>query len=255
MMRELRSTEGYESAVNAAAAAELADAKAGVGDTGNVSARAAAKFLKIHRDTLAEWRRRSPPSGPPFKKNSRKAGGGVNQHVTYDYAELVAWDKARQGVTPIEHALAAKIEEARWQLHQAELELELARLTEKIATAKKKVARISFATLADCAAANDWTWRDGAISGHVLTVFDEELNRALCDPEGIASLSLEEALGEPWSDPEQRAAFDEAMEGAITGARKRAGNGLELSEKARSERALEALGDIPAGAPTRRTGP
>lgn len=58
----VRTEEAYRSKAEAAWSAELARAKSTGG--GLVSAKAAAWFLGIHADTLGDWRRRTPPTGP-----------------------------------------------------------------------------------------------------------------------------------------------------------------------------------------------
>ena len=84
----VRTEEAFQAKAEASWNAELARAKSAGG--GLVSAKAAAWFLGIHADTLGEWRRRTPPTGPRFQKATGSAVNGPNQRVKYDYDELVA---------------------------------------------------------------------------------------------------------------------------------------------------------------------
>lgn len=70
-----RTEEQYLALQTTAVDRELERAAAGLPPP-TVSTKAAAKFLGVHFDTLGEWRRRSPPLGPRFKKVQGRLGAG-----------------------------------------------------------------------------------------------------------------------------------------------------------------------------------
>lgn len=241
MINAQRSIEAYDASWQAAAAAELARARAG--EVATVSNRAAAHFLGIHYITLGKWRQRTPPLGPPFLKTDAQSGSmATNQHVHYKLSDLEAWLDARKGASHRERKAARELDELARLRRELELELELQQARDDIARLRRKLSAkgLGFASLADCTDPHEWVMRDGLIVGHVLTVSDADLSLALDDPEGIAVLSLEEALGEMWLDA-QRQPFATAFAHSLEGAQRRAGEGLVRSEQAKAGRELAAL--------------
>lgn len=91
-----RTPETFASRADERAALELELERARAGQVDDVSARAAALFLRIHVETLGQWRRRNPPLGPPWRKGADGLGMR-NEHVSYSFAELAAWKDAQQG--------------------------------------------------------------------------------------------------------------------------------------------------------------
>lgn len=103
---------------------ELEEARAGV--CAWVSAKAAARFLGVHPDTLGDWRRRDPPHGPAWTKGIG-GGSGRNQHVRYDYRSLVAWANDRFDQTTNGQRLLDQLHLVRAKQREVELELQLRR--------------------------------------------------------------------------------------------------------------------------------
>ena len=99
---------------------ELAEAKAGT--RAWISAKAAARFLGLHVDTLGEWRRSHPPRGPGWAKGAG-VPGGVNQRVVYDYQQVVDWVRGRFGRTRKEQRLLVELQQVRERAREVELEL------------------------------------------------------------------------------------------------------------------------------------
>lgn len=241
MITAQRTIEQFDVQWEAAADAEILEAKGGRVLT--VSNRAAARYLGVHYITLGKWRNRTPPKGPLFIKGEAEDGSmAANQHVHYKFQDIEVWLDARKGTSYKERKGLQELEDLGRMRRELELQLEIQSAKDEIARLRKRIGAkgLAFATLADCAELHDWTVHDGAITGHVLTVSDAELARALVG-DGIVSLTIEEALGEAWTDAEQRNAFGEAMEVAITGARQRAGKGLEASVEDKNSREREAI--------------
>jgi len=211
----VRSEDDYRTKLQCALDQELSRAAAGL--TLAVSTKAAAQFLGVHFDTLGEWRRRSPPLGPPFQKGAGQVGGRANQHVKYLYQDLVDWRQARAGKTAKERRLITEGDTLQQQIKELELELALAEMKAKLAKLKKAAGRtLALATLADCASVtHEWALIDGEIAGHVLTVSDEVLDQAL-DGGEIWEGTLADALLEPWSSVDARDPFDAALESVLT---------------------------------------
>ena len=175
MIEVVRSEEGYRALLEAALDQELERAKAGLTQT--VTSKAAARFLGVHFDTLGEWRRRSPPLGPPFQKGAGFTGGGTNQHVRYLYEDLVEWQKARASKTPKERRLVDELERLRQQARELELQLELQAVKDQVARMTRKVGRVlALTTVKECLTIqHDWVLVGGRLVGHVLTVPDNVL--------------------------------------------------------------------------------
>ncbi|MFA1791410.1 nucleotide-binding protein [Xanthomonas campestris] len=222
----VRTEEAFRAKAEAAWNGELIRAKSAGG--GMVSAKAAALFLSIHADTLGEWRRRIPPMGPRFQKASGSALDGPNQRVKYDYEELVAWKDGQQGRTAKERWLSSELE----RLNQQQRELELERQIHEAKVALEKLRKNAgrYAALVTShegwATSHAWAVVEGLIAGHVLTVGEDTLDRALADGE-IWDAPLADALLEPWISVEARDPFDDAMKDALAafqGARDHARN-------------------------------
>ncbi|MGE8263603.1 MAG: nucleotide-binding protein [Stenotrophomonas sp.] len=209
----VRTEESFLAKAEASWSGELVRAKNAGGAL--VSAKAAAWFLGVHADTLGEWRRRIPPMGPRFQKASGSAVNGPNQRVKYDYDELVAWKDGQQGRTAKERRLSSELE----RLGQQQRELELQRQIHEARVALEKLQKNAgryaalLASYEGWATFHAWAVVDGLIAGHVLTVGEDTLDRALAEG-AIWDAPLADALLEPWISVEARDPFDEAMETA-----------------------------------------
>ncbi|HID9489609.1 nucleotide-binding protein [Stenotrophomonas maltophilia] len=217
MTIELQRTEEQYLALQATAVGrELERAAAGLPPP-TVSTKAAAKFLGVHFDTLGEWRRRSPPLGPPFQKGAGQVGAGLNQHVRYLYSDLVEWQNARLGKSPKERRLQNDLDLAQQRVRELELELALRQAKNELAKLQKKLGRIAnLTTLHDVAVvSHDWAMLHGRIAGHVLTVEDATLERALADGH-VWEGTVEDALAQPWTSTEAREVYQDAFVAVLT---------------------------------------
>ncbi|MEB1902943.1 nucleotide-binding protein [Xanthomonas campestris pv. campestris] len=237
MIEVVRSEEDYRALLEAALDQELERARAGLTQT--VTSKAAARFLGIHFDTLGEWRRRSPPLGPPFQKGAGLAGGGANQHVRYLYEDLMEWQKARASKTPKERRLLDELERLRQQARELELQLELQAVKDQVVRMTRKAGRVlALTTVRECLTVqHDWVLVGGRLVGHALTVPDDILTAMIAadrsDDATVAypgagpewgemwTATLEGALQEPWVDNEVRDPFSEAMDTALWGLTRR----------------------------------
>ncbi len=210
----VRSEEDYRAKLQRALDRELSRAAAGL--TPTVSTKAAAQFLGIHFDTLGEWRRRSPPLGPPFQKGAGSLQGGANQHVRYLYEDLVEWQRARLGRSAKERRLASEEDALRQQIRELERELAVKTGRAEAERLKKAIGKsLSFLTLQDCVSvSHDWAVSKGRIAGHVLAVSEEVLDRAL-EEGSVWDASLSEALLEAWVNVDARDPYDAAMSAAL----------------------------------------
>lgn len=236
-MQQIRSEEAYRALAADRISKEIEDAKAGV--RSSVGTKAAARILNVHFDTLSDWRNRSPPKGPPFGKGSESEGSG-NESVRYNYQALIEWDKTRQGLTTKEKRLIDELEALRQKTRELELELQVQEAKDQLAKLKKKLGRkLDFATLADCLMPEDWAVHGGLVMGHVLTVDDATLIRAL-DDDTVFTGSLDAALSLPWADEVAREPFASAMASALAdaGSRHDAANvmGADLQQHRERER-------------------
>lgn len=211
----VRSEEDYRAKLQRALDQELSRAAAGL--TPTVSTKAAAQFLGIHFDTLGEWRRRSPPLGPPFQKGAGSLQGGANQHVRYLYEDLVEWQRARLGCSAKERRLRAELERLSQQQRELELERQIHEAKAALEKLRKNAGR--FAALMTShegwAISHPWAVVGGLIAGHALTVDEDTLDRALTDGE-IWDTTLPNALLEPWISVEARDPFDDAMNASLS---------------------------------------
>jgi len=210
----VRTEEAFRSKAEASWSGELVRAKNAGG--GVVSAKAAAWFLGIHADTLGEWRRRIPPMGPRFQKASGSAVNGPNQRVKYDYDELLTWKDGQQGRTAKERRLSSELERLSQQQRVLELERQIHEAKVALEKLQKNAGR--FAALVTShegwATSHAWAVVEGLIAGHVLTVDEDTLDRALAEGE-IWDATLPNALLEPWISVEARDPFDDAMNDAL----------------------------------------
>jgi len=211
MIEVVRSEEEYRALAGAALDRELERARAGL--TPSVSSKAAARFLGVHFDTLGDWRRRSPPLGPPFQKGAAGVGIGSNQHVRYLYADLVEWQAARTGKTAKERRLADELERLRQQARELELQLQLNTLKDEVAKMTRRAGRVlALTTAQECLTIrHEWVMEGCRVLGHVLTISPEMLDAALVAGE-IWTGSLGEALLHPWAKMDAREPFDQVME-------------------------------------------
>lgn len=210
----VRSEEDFRAKLQRALDQELSRAAAGL--TPTVSTKAAAQYLGVHFDTLGEWRRRSPPLGPPFQKGAGSLHGGANQHVRYLYEDLVEWQRARLGRSAKERRLVAEEDALRQQIRELERELAVKTGRTELEKLKKAVGKgVSFLSLRDCVSiSHGWVMSDGCIAGHVLSVSEDLLDRAL-DEGNVWDASLSEALLEAWVSVDAREPYDAAMSAAL----------------------------------------
>ncbi|MDF9440702.1 nucleotide-binding protein [Stenotrophomonas acidaminiphila] len=253
MTIELQRTEEQYLALQATAVdRELERAAAGLPPP-TVSTKAAAKFLGVHFDTLGEWRRRSPPLGPPFQKGAGQVGGGLNQHVRYLYSDLVEWQQARIGKSAKERRLQNELDQAQQRLREHELELALRQAKDELAKLQKKLGRIAaLVTLQDVAMeTHDWALIGDRIAGHVLAIDDATLAQALAEGD-VWEGSVQDALAQPWTSTENRQPYQDAFLGvlaatqhAIEAARSRQ-RASDLEERLSSD-VVESAGIRPFG--------
>lgn len=205
-----RKEEDYLELRSAALDAELNKAAAGLPPP-TISTKAAARYLGVHFDTLGEWRRRTPPAGPPFVKGAGRAAGGANEHVRYPYTELVAWQASRVGRSVKERRLIDELDAAQQRVRELEIELALRQAREDASRLQKKLGRIaSLATLGDIAVVtHEWALVDGEVAGHVLVVDDQVLSGALERGE-VWDATVESALQALWVDGEAREPYHAA---------------------------------------------
>ncbi|HFT6977326.1 nucleotide-binding protein [Stenotrophomonas maltophilia] len=205
-----RKEEDYLELRSAALDAELNKAAAGLPPP-TISTKAAARYLGVHFDTLGDWRRRTPPAGPPFVKGAGRAGGGANEHVRYPYTELVAWQASRVGRSVKERRLIDELDAAQQRVRELEIELALRQARDDASRLQKKLGRIAtLATLDDIAVVpHEWALVDGRVAGHVLVVSDDVLSGAL-ERGDVWDATIEVALQAPWVDGETREPYHAA---------------------------------------------
>ncbi len=232
MIEVVRSEEEYRALADAALDRELERARAGL--TPSVSSKAAARFLGVHFDTLGEWRRRSPPLGPPFQKGAGGVGIGSNQHVRYVYADLIEWQAARTGKTIKERRLLDELERLKQKARELEIELELQSIRDHVARMTKKAGRIlALETAKECLeTGHDWVVVDGVVIGHVLTAPGMILDDAL-KLGSVLHATLSEVLAWPWTDSGAREEFSAQMDSALS----------ELAKMLSKERSFQRMRD------------
>lgn len=237
-MHTLRSEREYRALADVALDRELERARAGL--TLSVSSKAAARFLGVHVDTLGQWRRRTPPLGPVFQKGVGVNEGGANQHVRYRFIDLEEWQSARTGRTVKERRLADELERVRQRARELEMELELQSLRDRVARMTKKAGRVlALQTARECLhAAHHWVVASGHILGHVLTVSKDALDGAL-EAGDVLEATLEEVLGMPWVNSDERDVFAQQMDQALG----------ELVGRLAQERAAQRSRDLEARLP------
>lgn len=211
-----RSVESYVERMSTRVDEELARAAGGLPPP-TVSTKAAARYLGVHFDTLGEWRRRTPPAGPPFVKGVGRAGGGANEHVRYPYTELVAWQASRVGRSAKERRLIDELDAAQQRVRELEIELALRHARDDASRLQRKLGRIAtLATLDDIAVVtHEWALVDGRVAGHVLVVSDDVLSCALerCE---VWDATVEVALQAPWIDGEAREPYHSAYANVLS---------------------------------------
>lgn len=238
MIKVVRSEEEYRALADAALDRELDRARVGL--TPSVSSKAAARFLGVHFDTLGQWRRRTPPLGPPFQKGAGDNEGGANQHVRYRFIDLEEWQSARTGGTVKERRLADELERVRQRARELEMELELQSLRDRVARMTRKAGRVlALQTARECLhTAHHWVVASGHILGHVLTVSKDALDGAL-EAGGVLEATLEEVLGMPWVNSDERDVFAQQMDQALG----------ELTGRLAQERSAQRSRDLEARLP------
>lgn len=246
-----RTDEQYSQLVDNRLDQQIADARAG--RRSSLSAKAAARYLGIHVETLGSWRRQIPPMGPPFKKGA-DGQGTANQSVYYDFQELDAWDKSRQGRTPKERKLQDAISREEQELRLLQLEAKLEVLRKEKAKLKRQLKHTNFATLAACVDEQDWVWDGSAIAGHVLQV-DEPLLISAIDDDRVVSADLASALALPWADPNAREPFELALIQVLDDTRAKLADAQRAGDALRAQRAREALAQITPSATGQPRGP
>ncbi|WP_329840699.1 nucleotide-binding protein [Stenotrophomonas geniculata] len=238
MIEVVRSEEEYRALAEDALDRELERAKAGL--TPSVSSKAAARFLGVHVDTLGQWRRRAPPLGPAFQKGAGDDEGGANQHVRYLMSDLEEWQSARTGRTVKERRLVDELERVRQRARELEMELELQSLRDQIARMTKKAGRVlALETAGECLHnAHHWVVAGGHIVGHVLTVSNDALGGAL-ETGDVLDATLNEVLGIPWVNIDEREVFSRQMDQALS----------ELTGRLAQERSAQRSRDLEARLP------
>lgn len=238
MIDAVRSEEAYRVLADAALDRGLERAKAGL--TPSVSSKAAARFLGVHVDTLGQWRRRTPPLGPAFQKGAGDNEGGANQHVRYRFVDLEEWQSARTGKTVKERRLVDELERLKQRARELEMELELQSLREQVARMTKKAGRVlALETARECLeTTHHWVVTSGHILGHVLTVSKDALDGAL-EAGDVLEATLEEMLGTPWVNSDERDVFAQQMDQALG----------ELVGRLAQERAAQRSRDLEARLP------
>lgn len=230
----VRDDEDLRARRDAALDGELERAAGGL--TPTVSTKAAARYLGVHVDTLGEWRRSSPPLGPPFQKGAGGAGGGANQHVRYAYADLQAWRESRAQQSPRERRLLDELEQVTRRQRELELELALRQAKDEVAKLQKKLGRtLAFDTLHDVATAwHPWAMVDGRVLGHALAIDEGSLERALSGDGEVWDGTLANALLLDWASGEAREPYDQAFLAALR----------QASEDTAAARAGQREGDL-----------
>lgn len=231
-----RNAEDYEKRREAAIEQELQRAAEGRPPP-TVSTKAAALFLDVHFDTLGEWRRKSPPLGPPFQKGSGQVGGGANQHVRYLYADLVAWREGRAHTSSKERRLLDELAAMDRRRRELELELALSQAKDEVAKLQKRLGRIAkLETAQDVSfVSHDWVTSQGRVVGHVLAVEDDALSGAL-ERGDVWEATVEEALLAPWDKRESREPYEKAFQAVL----------LAVEEQQREAKARQMQSDLEA---------
>lgn len=234
---------------------ELAQARAG--ERASVSSKAAARYLGKHVKTLQEWRRKSPPEGPAFEKGPMGGGSG-NEHVHYPWEALVDWKSSRHGLTPRKRRVLDELDSLKQRERELELEEELRALRRRVSTLEanaRKRKTLGFASITDLAEEHDWVMADGLVLGHVLTVSDEDLARAIAGSvDNILSMPVTEALGLPWASYEGREPVEEVVQAALAGISGAMTRGAEDGERMRAQQLLRELEEAVPQATTRAQG-
>lgn len=246
MIEVVRSEEEYRALADAALDRELERARAGL--TPSVSSKAAARFLGVHFDTLGEWRRRSPPLGPPFQKGAGDNGGGANQHVRYRFIDLEEWQSARKGRTVKERRLVDELERVRQRARELEMELELQSLRDQVARMTKKAGReLALETVRECIEVqHEWVLVSNRVMGHVLVADEAALGDALQFGE-VLHASLSEVLTLPWCGNDERSPYAAQIESVFSDLRKR------LSQESSAQRMRDIDGRLPPPQDSNRT--
>lgn len=246
MIEIARSEEEYRTLADAALNRELERAKAGL--TPSVSSKAAARFLGVHVDTLGQWRRRTPPLGPPFQKGAGDNEGGANQHVRYLVSDLEGWQSARTGRTVKERRLVDELERVKQRARELEMELELQSLRDQVARMTKKAGRVlALETVGECLhTAHHWVVTSGHILGHVLTVSKDALDGAL-EAGDVLDATLNEVLGMPWVNMDEREGFSRRMNQALSELTGR------LAQERSAQRCRDLEGQLPPAEESTRT--
>lgn len=237
-MDTVRSEKEYSVLAEAALDWELERARTGL--TPSVSSKAAARFLGVHVDTLGQWRRRTPPLGPPFQKGAGDNEGGANQHVRYLFSDLEGWQSARRGRTVKERRLIDELERVNQRARELEMELELQSLRDQVARMTRKAGRVlALETAWECLhTVHHWVLADGQILGHVLTVPRDALDGAL-EAGDVLDATLNEVLGMPWVNTDEREGFSRQMNQALS----------ELTGRLAQERSAQRSRDLEARLP------
>ncbi|WP_127170676.1 nucleotide-binding protein [Xanthomonas euvesicatoria] len=240
-MDVVRSEEKYRALADAALDRDLERARAGL--TPSVSSKAAARFLGVHVDTLGQWRRRTPPLGPPFQKGVGGNEGGANQHVRYLISDLEEWQSSRTGRTVKERRLVDELERVKQRARELEMELELQSLREQVARMTRKTGRVlALETVKECLQnTHHWVVAEGRVLGHVLTVPAEALEIAL-EGGDVLDAKLNQVLGMPWVNSDKRDVFAQQMDQALG----------ELAARLAQERSAQRSRDLDAQLPPAR---
>ncbi|WP_058361392.1 hypothetical protein [Xanthomonas translucens] len=245
-MDTVRSEKEYSVLAEAALDRELERARTGL--TPSVSSKAAARFLGVHVDTLGQWRRRTPPLGPPFQKGAGDNEGGANQHVRYLISDLEEWQSARTGRTVKERRLVDELERVKQRARELEMELELQSLREQVARMTRKAGRVlALDTVRECIdVRHEWIFKNGLVVGHVLVADEGALVDALQSGD-VLHASLDDVLSLPWVDHATRSPFAAQMESVFSDFIKL------LSREASAQRMRDLDGRLPPPQVSSRT--
>lgn len=170
--------------------------KAQEGTVADVSQKAAAYYLRMDYTNLS--RLRVTDKGP---KSIQAAGGGRNARVSYRLEDLDEWRDSQVSSSHKERLLKNEIRNIQEKNTIAELMLEVERLKAQLKGNERKLKQgLRFATASDLYDPDEWVFNsNGEVSGHILTVDDNELRSAIAE-DRIEELSVLDALKEPWAD-------------------------------------------------------
>lgn len=170
--------------------------KAQEGTVADVSQKAAAYYLRMDYTNLS--RLRVTDKGP---KSIQAVGGGRNARVSYRLEDLDEWRDSQTSSSHKERLLRNEIRDIEEKNTIAQLLLEIERLKAQLKGNERKLKQgLGFATASDLFDLDEWVFNDRReVSGHVLTVDDNELRSAIVE-DRIEEISVLDVLKEAWED-------------------------------------------------------